>query len=249
MRCCDLPSLGWNVLDWRCEPCMSCRINRPVPHPRARRVLAKKVVALPVLRRPDWPGHEPRPEGRTISISPAFTTKNGTSVWPSSINTSPRVIGRITPWEAIRAICAELSVGNMSAASGALVRGVERVVSVTSSLALDGMCERNVDTPDFAFDGHAVRLEGILCRASQHGSRPNVELRTRQGAGHRRAVECVFTQWILPVPTRDRAHVNRLTNSSAFSATSRQPPSIVNACPRPGILTISVTPLLRFCFL
>jgi len=48
---------------------------------------------------------------------------------------------------------------------------------------------------------------------------------------------------------RDRAHVNRLTNSSAFSATSRQPASIVSACPRPGILTISVTPSLRFCFL
>src|SRR6476620_3568515 len=43
--------------------------------------------------------------------------------------------------------------------------------------------------------------------------------------------------------------VNRLTNSSAFSATSRQPASIVSECPRPGILTISVTPLLRFCFL
>jgi hypothetical protein len=25
--------------------------------------------------------------------------------------------------------------------------------------------------------------------------------------------------------------------------------SIVSACPRPGILTISVTPTLRFCFL
>jgi natural resistance-associated macrophage protein len=50
-------------------------------------------------------------------------------------------------------------------------------------------------------------------------------------------------------PTGTRAHVNRLTNSSAFSATSRQPASIVSACPRPGILTISVAPLLRFCFL
>ena len=57
------------------------------------------------------------------SIAPAFSTKNGTSVWPPSINTSPRVIGRITPWEAIRAICAELSVGNMSAAFAALVSG------------------------------------------------------------------------------------------------------------------------------
>ena len=43
--------------------------------------------------------------------------------------------------------------------------------------------------------------------------------------------------------------VNRLTNSSAFPATSRQPASIVSACPRPGILTMSVTPWLRFCFL
>src|SRR5262245_65198573 len=48
---------------------------------------------------------------------------------------------------------------------------------------------------------------------------------------------------------RDPAHANRLTNSSAFRATSRQPASIVSACPRPVILTISVTPLLRFCFL
>src|ERR1041385_2672249 len=48
---------------------------------------------------------------------------------------------------------------------------------------------------------------------------------------------------------RDRAHVNRLTNSSAFTATSLQPASIVSACPRPGILTISVTLLLCFCFL
>jgi hypothetical protein len=102
-----------------------------------------------------------------ISISPAFTTKNGTSVWPRSINTSPRVIGRITPWKAIRAICAELSVGNMSAAFAALVRGVERLIPVTSSLAVDRMCKRNVDTPDFALDSHGVRLERILCRATQ----------------------------------------------------------------------------------
>jgi|SRR5262245_446953 len=43
--------------------------------------------------------------------------------------------------------------------------------------------------------------------------------------------------------------VNRVTNSSAFWATSRQPASIVSACPRRGILMISVTPSLRFCFL
>src|SRR5262245_21228842 len=38
--------------------------------------------------------------------------------------------------------------------------------------------------------------------------------------------------------------LNRLTNSSAFSATARQPASIVSECPRPGFLTISVTPVL-----
>ncbi len=120
----------------------------------------------------------PRPEGRITSISPAFTTKNGTLVWPPSIKTSPRVIGRFNPWEAIREICAVLNSGNMSAAFAALkLRGVEAVVAF------------------------------------------------------------------------DIVYANRLTNSSAFSATSRQPASIVNECPRPVILTISVTPLLRFSFL
>ena len=75
----------------------------------------------------------PRLEGRTISISPALTTKNGTSVWPSSTRTSPRVIGRVTPWEATRAICAGVSVGNMSDALAALMRGVERRVPVTDA--------------------------------------------------------------------------------------------------------------------
>ena len=63
------------------------------------------------------------------SISPDLTTKNGTLVWPPSINTSPRVIVRITPRDAIRAICAGLNVGNMSAAWGALVSSVERAIS------------------------------------------------------------------------------------------------------------------------
>ena len=40
------------------------------------------------------------------------------------------------------------------------------------------MRERNVDTPDFIVDDHAVRLERILCRATQHRSRTHVELRT-----------------------------------------------------------------------
>jgi hypothetical protein len=126
--------------------------------------------------------------GGTDDLDPtSHHNKNGTSVWPGFDQHLPRVIGRITPWEAIRAICPDVSVGNMSAAFAALVSGVERVVSVTAPLP-----------------------------------------------------------W---AHTLNRAHVNRLTNSSAFSATSRQPASIVSACPRPVIFTISVAPLLRFSFL
>ena len=39
----------------------------------------------------------------------------------------------------IRATCADVSVGNGSAASGALVSGVDRVVSVNTSRALDSL--------------------------------------------------------------------------------------------------------------
>src|SRR6185503_12338623 len=108
----------------------------------------------------------PRPEGRITSISPAFTTKNGTSVWPPSINTSPRVMGRINPWEAIREICAVLSTGNKSAAFAALKRGIEGVLAVNTSGALDGVCEWNLDVSTFTIDGHAVGLERILGRAT-----------------------------------------------------------------------------------
>jgi hypothetical protein len=41
----------------------------------------------------------------------------------------------------------------------------------------------------------------------------------------------------------------RRTKASAVSATSRQPWSMVSACPRPGISTYSVTPSFRCCFL
>ena len=39
-----------------------------------------------------------------------------------------------------------------------------------------------------------------------------------------------------------------MTKLSAVSAAWRQPLSSVNACPRPGISVISVTPSLRSCF-
>src|SRR5438477_10068367 len=41
----------------------------------------------------------------------------------------------------------------------------------------------------------------------------------------------------------------RWMKASAVSATSRQPPSMTSECPRLGISTISVTALLRRCFL
>src|SRR5262245_26950973 len=111
------------------------------------------------------------------SISPALTTKNGTSVWPPSIKTSPRVMGRVTPWEAIRAICAEVRVGNRSAASAALESGVDQVGGADMSRAFDSPCEGDVDTPDVAIHSHAIGLELILRRATQHRSGADVELR------------------------------------------------------------------------
>ena len=59
-----------------------------------------------------------------------------------------------------------------------------RVVSVNTSRALDSLCQRNLDTPDVTVDCHAVRLERILCRALQHGSRAHVEPRAVPWAGH-----------------------------------------------------------------
>src|SRR5215813_10435901 len=94
-------------------------------------------------------GRSPRPEGRITSISPAFTTKKGTLVWPPSINTSPRVTGRVTPWQAILAICAQLSFGKRSAAFGALLRSVEGVGPVSTSGTLDRVSDRHLDAPDF----------------------------------------------------------------------------------------------------
>src|SRR5205814_8264857 len=46
-----------------------------------------------------------------------------------------------------------------------------------------------------------------------------------------------------------RCYTKRLRNLSAVSATSPQPLSIVNACPRIGISTIFVTPSLCSCCL
>src|SRR5712691_4091281 len=48
-------------------------------------------------------------------------------------------------------------------------------------------------------------------------------------------------------PGRSPAQTKRWTKASAVSATSRHPLSTVSACPRPGIVTNSVTASFRFC--
>src|SRR5215470_11080976 len=139
----------------------------------------------------------PRLDGLTTSIAPARTTKNGTSVWPSSISTSPRAIGRITPCAATRAICAGLSPGNRSAAFGELESGVESVMSV------------HIDPPDVAFDRHAVHLDRLCGRTPPDGARAHVELRAVPGARHHGPFEPAFVQRTAPVraPGLDRAEV------------------------------------------
>ena len=88
-----------------------------------------------------------------------------------------------------------------------------------------------------------VRARGIkpviARRTTEHGS----------GLGRVRwVVERTFA-WLHHLKrllVRYEPYVKRWTNARAVSATSRQPLSIVNACPRPGISAISVTPSFRF---
>ena len=96
-------------------------------------------------RRPDimltspvnWPGPclvtriSVRPEGCTISSSPAFTTKNGTPESPCSTSTSAGRICRTRPCAEMRAICAEVSVGNMCSTREP-IGGAGEVVSAIS---------------------------------------------------------------------------------------------------------------------
>src|SRR5215831_21088437 len=62
------------------------------------------------------------PEGRTISISPETTTKNGTALSPCSTSTSPGCMARICPCTAMRLICAGVNLGNICS-TRELVRG------------------------------------------------------------------------------------------------------------------------------
>ena len=55
----------------------------------------------------------PSGSGRQISSRPEVTTKNGTSDVPWSTRTSPARIARTDPCDAIRAICAGVSVGKI----------------------------------------------------------------------------------------------------------------------------------------
>jgi hypothetical protein len=56
---CALALLRRDVSNRGRELCMCYGINRPMPDPCARRVFAQKIVAPPVRRRSDRPGHEP----------------------------------------------------------------------------------------------------------------------------------------------------------------------------------------------
>jgi len=91
------------------------------------------------------------------SISPAFSTKNGTVGLAAVDQHFARVIGRITPSEAIRAICAGLTRKQERLHSGRL----REALSVrTQSLVtrLDNECERNVDAHNFAIGSPMKRF-------------------------------------------------------------------------------------------
>src|SRR5215468_6576572 len=60
----------------------------------------------------------PRLDGRMISISPLFTTKNGTTESPASMRISPRETARLTPCAAMRSKAAAVD-GRRSHGSGA----------------------------------------------------------------------------------------------------------------------------------
>src|SRR5262245_45892587 len=139
----------------------------------------------------------PRLDGLTTSISPALTTKNGTSVWPSPISTSPRSIGRIWPCEATRAICAGLSLGDRSAAFGERESGVESGTSV------------HIAPPAVACDRHAVHPDRLGGRTPPDGARADVELRAVPGARYQGAFEPAFVQRTAAVraPGLDRAEL------------------------------------------
>ena len=87
-------------------------------------------VRGPATRRPEsmftspvnWPGPctvmsvSPVRDGRTISICPAVTTKNGTSDGRPRTAPRPRRLAARVPCAATRAICAGVSVGNTRSA-------------------------------------------------------------------------------------------------------------------------------------
>src|SRR3954453_3862194 len=106
-------------------------------------------------------------------------------------------------------------------------------------------------------------LRGIERRSLRHrpGAQRAADLEAQVEVQRRRIVQLddepghavIVGRAHRPAPQWRRAgrcyFANRRTNVSPVSATSRQPLSIVRACPRFGISTISVTPSLRFCFL
>ena len=88
---------------------------------------------------------------------------------------------------------------------------------------------------------HGASLQ--LC--SKNGPCPEANVGRIDDAAMGRLAPICRRDWGRP----SAQETNRLTNPSAVSATSRQPLSMVNAWPRPGISMNSVTPLFFFCFL
>ena len=121
------------------------------------------------------------------------------------------------------------------------------------------MVELGAEVARVRVGGHFARIvaraENSLDESIEISTHSLLTAAAAAGVGHHVMLSVVGTERLLrsgylrAFCRRDRSHANRLRNASVFSATSRQPASIVNECPRPGILTISVTPLLRFSFL
>ncbi|MCU1426599.1 MAG: hypothetical protein JWL83_599 [Actinomycetia bacterium] len=95
---------------------------------------------------------------------------------------------------------------------------------------------------------HALKAcNCLIVSVSSSGSHPSNEARSIPHYQPRVRQQPPRTR--RKVQTCVHGFTNRRTKFTAVSATSRQPWSIVSECPRSGIWTISVTPLLRRCFL
>ena len=82
----------------------------------------------------------------------------------------------------------------------------------------------------------------------QPGEALLVDVEMRQGRTRRPLLQQGAERRLHQLPPRQLL-TNRWTNASALSAVSRQPLSMISACPWPGSFSISVTPGLSCCCL